>query len=251
MSATRQQRRQQLLNELESVRTLLQEPSDSANETISADSIPVLSDVIPTASAATSPSPQPPFPSPVVLNQSASVEALQINAQHDVEIAQIASVTAAPAADAMQLLIAKLTQRPAASAGADVATEAPLEPASTRQNDPAPELLFTPVSPAALTEKQPAADLLFQAVTETPVFQAPTFTELELRQPQFTAAAPAEIEPVASADNDINDSETTAEQTANTAQVVTAEDVEQLLFDIMPAVEELLRERLTRLLLKT
>lgn len=251
MSATRQQRRQLLLNELESVRTLLQEPSDSASETLNTDSIPVLSEVIPAASATASSSLQPPLLSSVASNPSASAEALQINAQHDVEIAQIASVTAAPAADAMQLLIAKLTQRPAAPAGVAAATEALAETANKLQNDQASELLFTAISPAVLTEKQPAADLLFQAVTETPVFQAPTFTELELHKPQFNAVAPAEIEPVASAGNDINDSETTAEQTANTAQVVTAEDVEQLLFDIMPAVEELLRERLTRLLLKT
>lgn len=260
MSLTRQQRRQQLLNELESVRHLLLEQD-------LAIAPPVLQQAIPTLEEPLN-----------LLHGDNTLHAHSEQPHHPAARIAAESTSAAIAApDAMQQLIAKLTQRhppavapparpPLAATNAvalatTTAATATMEPApaSAVENDGLPEstagadaptetaedylqstLLFTAVAdPQHYSE--PHSLLLFQPVLDAPHFSAPCFTSLELTKPSF-ATTDAQVP--------ATDKFAISEPHSETVAAVSAEDIEQLLFEIMPAVETLLRERLTALLLK-
>lgn len=243
MSVTRQQRRQQLLNELESVRHLLQEhPPEAAAE------IPTLNEPL----EAIAPAPQlANSTKPVVIAASVSPAA---NTQQEQRKAAPTVPSRNP--DAMQQLIAKLTQRQpqqsAASTRAPASDDAvsatpAAEPTKLAANPDT--LLFKPAPPTAspvpaiTAQTESTGELVFQAVTETPCFTQANFAPLELQTPSFSPIAEAELGVNSTAINgDVTLLDASSPIEANRS--FSAEEVEQLLFELMPAIEELLREKL-------
>lgn len=261
MTQSLQQRRQQLLGELENIHGLLREPAEDGGDTTR---IPTLNDAIPQLSntVATPIQTVPTLDTPVSAQSPAAPISAVPTRPATAATTQDSNATAAPAAAppvpattpartsvdnnrALQQLIARLTQ------SQPLSVSTPSNRGSQPSPPPATDVVASENTHALNTENADA--VVFTAVSDEPVFTAPQFTKLDLSAQLLTlpATEPA-IQPPAhpTLTAPTTNSQSDGMQATN-YRTLTEADIDQAILSIMPQIESLLREQLSKQLLAT